>query len=183
MVSGMPSITELESLTGDYVIDAGHTWISFVARHTMASGVRGQFDEFAGSARLDGGDPSKSRVALTIQASSIQTGNPRRDAQLRAKFLAVDKYPTITFTSREVRQAGRTSFQVTGDLTIRGVTAPVAVDFELTEAENDRRGNLQVRLVGSAAINRKAWGVRWNAAMGLVSRTVMLELVVTVRPA
>ena len=177
-----PSVTENGSLTGDYLIDAVHTWIGFVARHTRASRVRGQFDDFAGTAHLDGEDPSKSSVQLNIQASSIQTGNPRRDTPLRAKFLDVDNHPTITFTSTDVRQVGRTTFKVTGHLAIRGVTTPVAVDFELTEAENDRLGNVEIRFVGRATVNRKTWGVHWNAAMGLVSKAVILELVVTVRP-
>jgi polyisoprenoid-binding protein YceI len=174
----MTTLTRLSSLTGDYVLDSAQTRIGFVARHTMATKVRGQFDNFDGSARLNGDDPSKSRVELTIRADSIQTGNPRRDTPLRTKFLAADDHPTIAFTSTEVRQVDRTTFNVTGDLTIRGVTKPVAVDFRLTDAENDRWGNFQIRFAGSATINRKEWGVHWAGAMGFVSKTVIMELVV-----
>ena len=177
----MTSMTTPSSLTGDYFVDAAQTRIGFVARHTMASKVRGHFDSFEGSAHLDGDDPSKSIVELIIQASSIQTRNPRRDAALRAKFLDVANHSTITFTSTEVKRVDSTTFTATGNLTIRGVTAPVTVDFRLTSAEKDRRSNLQIRFTGSAAINRKDWGVHWNAAMGLVSKTVTLELVVAAR--
>ena len=79
----MTTTTKLSELTGDYVLDTAHTRIGFVARHTMATRVRGQFDDFAGTAYLDGEDPSKSSVQLTIQASSIQTGNPRRCGRSR----------------------------------------------------------------------------------------------------
>ena len=165
-------MTNISELTGDYVLDTAHTRIGFVARHAMATKVRGQFDEFEGSAHLDGDDPSRSSAELTIQAKSIQTRNQQRDEHLRSKFLDMDNHPTITFTSIGVEQVDKTSFKVTGDLTIRAVTKPVTVDFELTGAENDPRGNFQ----GTVTINRKDWGVNWNAATGLlVSEKVTLE--------
>jgi polyisoprenoid-binding protein YceI len=127
--------------------------------------------QFGGSVPEHRTGPSQGGAdALPIQASSIQTGNPRRNAPLRAKFLNIDNHPTITFTSTDVQQVGRTTFKVTGDLAIRGVTAPVAVDFELTEVENDRLGNVEIRFVGRATVNRKDWGVHWNAAMGWSAR-------------
>ncbi|WP_248960010.1 YceI family protein [Sphaerisporangium perillae] len=172
----MTTTTKLSELTGDYVLDTAHTRIGFVARHTMATKVRGQFDEFEGSARLDGEDPSKSSTELTIQAKSIQTRNQRRDEHLRSKFLDTDNHPTITFTSIGVEQVDDTSFKVTGDLTILGVTKPVTVDFELTGAENDPWGDFRVGFEGSVTIDRKDWGVNWNAATGvLVSEKVTLE--------
>jgi len=172
----MTTMTKLSQLTGDYVLDPAQTRIGFVARHSMATRVRGEFDAFEGGAHLDGDAPSKSSVELTIRGSSIQTGNPRRDAVLRAKFLAAGEYPTITFASVEVEQVDATTFRVAGELTIRGVTNPVSLDFRLTGAENDRRGDLRVRFEGGATINRKDWGVHWTAAMGLVSKEVTLEL-------
>lgn len=172
----MTTRTELSELTGDYVLDTAHTRIGFVARHTMATKVRGQFDEFEGSTHLDGDDPSKSSVELTIQAKSIQTRNHQRDRALRSKFLDMDNHPAITFTSTEVEQVDETNFKVTGDLTIRGVTQPLTVDFELTGAETDPWGNFRVGFEGSVTISRKDWGVNWNAATGvLVSEKVTLE--------
>lgn len=173
----MTTTTKLSELTGDYVLDTAHTRIGFVAR--AVAKVRGQFDEFEGSAHLDGDDPSKSSAQLTIQAKRIQTRNQRRDGHLRSSFLDTDSHPTITFTSTTVEQVGEISFAVTGDLTIRGVTRPVTVDFELAGADNDLEGNFRVGFVGKVTINRKDWGVSWNAVLEgggvLVSEKVALE--------
>jgi polyisoprenoid-binding protein YceI len=171
----MTTTTRLSELTGDYVLDTAHTRIGFVARHTMATKVPGRFGEFEGSAHLDGDDPPKSSAQLTIQAKSIQTRNRQRDEALRSKFLDTDNHPAITFTSTKLEQADDTNFKVTGDLTVRGVTKPVTVDFELTGAKTDPSGNLQVCFKGSVTISRKEWGVNWNAALGLVSKKVTLE--------
>jgi polyisoprenoid-binding protein YceI len=172
----MTTTSKLSELTGDYVLDTAHTRIGFVARHTMATKVRGQFDEFEGSAHLDGDDPSESSAELTIQAKSIQTRNQQRDEALRSKFLDMGNHPAITFTSTKVEQAGDTNFKVTGDLTIRGVTKPLTLDFELTGAENDPWGNFRVGFESSVTISRKDWGVNWNAATEvLVSEKVTLE--------
>ncbi|WP_433355293.1 YceI family protein [Microtetraspora malaysiensis] len=177
----MSTMTTLTELTGDYVLDPARTRIGFVARHTMATRVRGQFEEFEGRAHLDGDDASKSSARLTIQAKSIQTHNRQRDEQLRGTFLDVDGHPALTFTSTTVRPAGPSGFTVTGDLTMRGVTKPVTVDVELTGAENDPRGDFRVRLTGSTTINRNDWGVNWNAATTImVSPKVTLEFDVTV---
>jgi polyisoprenoid-binding protein YceI len=178
----MTTTTRLSELTGDYVLDAAHTRIGFVARLAMVAKVRGQFDEFEGSAHLDGDDPSKSSARVTIQAKSIQTRNQQRDDHLRNHFLDTDNHPTVTFTSTKVEQVDETSFKVTGDLTIRGVTKPVTADFELTGAENGPGGNFRVGFGGKVTIDRKDWGVSWNAALEgggvLVSEKVTLEFAV-----
>src|SRR5215831_13420083 len=171
----MITTTRLSELTGDYVLDTAHTRIGFIARHTMATKVRGQFGEFEGSAHLDGDDPWKSSAELTMQAKSIQTRNRQRDEALRSKFLDTDNHPAVTFTSAKVEQASDANFTVTGDLTIRGVTKPVTVDLKLTGAKTDPRGTFRVGFEGSVTINRKDWGVNWNAAPGMVSKKVTLE--------
>ncbi|MEV0704726.1 YceI family protein [Saccharopolyspora sp. NPDC050389] len=172
----MPTTTKLSELTGDYVLDTARTRIGFVARHTMATRVRGQFDEFDGTARLDGDRPSKSCARLTIQAKSIETRNRQRDDLLRGTFLDTDDHPVITFTTAEVKQLDETHFKVTGDLALRGATKPVTVDVELTGAGNDPQGNFRVGFKGSATINRNDWGVNWNAATAvMVSPKVTLE--------
>ncbi|YCK38232.1 YceI family protein [Actinomadura sp. ATCC 39365] len=175
--------TTLSELTGDYVLDPAHTRIGFVARHTMGSRVHGQFDEFEGGAYLDGDEPSKSSARLTIQAKSIQTRNAQRDGQLSGRFLRADDHPAITFTSAAVSQTGPVTFKVAGDLTIRGVTRPVTLDFELTGAENDRSGDRRVTLRGGTVISRRDWGVDWNAAIGvMVGGKVKLEFDVVLVP-
>jgi polyisoprenoid-binding protein YceI len=170
----MTSTTKLSELTGDYVLDAADTRIGFVARHTMATKVPGHFEDFEGRAYLDGDDPSKSTAALTIQAKTIQTRNPQRDQALRDKFLDAANHPTITFTSTKVDQVDETTFALTGNLTIRGTTKPVTIDFTLTGTENDR-----LTFEGTVTINRKDWGAHWSAAGFLVSRQVLLQLDVT----
>ncbi|WP_371782886.1 YceI family protein [Streptosporangium subroseum] len=176
----MTTTTTLGELTGDYTFDTAHTRIGFAARHTVGPKVCGQFEEFGGSAHLDGDDPSKSKVKFTIQAGSIQTHNPQRDNVLRGKFLDLDNHPTIAFTLTGAQQVDETTFGLTGELTIRGVTKPVTVAVERTGAEHDPRGNARIHFKGRATINRKDWGVHWIAAVGLVGKKVALEFDVAV---
>ena len=173
----------LSELSGNYVIDPAHTRIGFVARHAMVTKVRGAFNEFEGSAVVDGTDLTKSTGQLTIQAASIDTRNEQRDAHLRSNdFLAMEEYPQITFVATDVRQAGASTLELTGDLTIRGVTNSVTIPFEF-EARPDPYGNLRVGFEGSAVINRKDYGITWNAALEtggvLVSDKITLEFEVS----
>jgi polyisoprenoid-binding protein YceI len=174
----MTTTATLSELTGDYTIDPGRTRIAFVVRQAVVTKVRGQFDEFEGSAHLNGDDPSKSTAEVTIQANSIQTRNRRRDEHLRSSFLDIPNHPTITFASTKVEQVDETNFKLTGDLTIRGVAKPLTMDFELTGVEKDPSGNFRVGLAAKVTINRKAWGVSWNAALegrgALVAEKVVL---------
>lgn len=176
--------TTLTGLTGNYLIDPAHSRIGFVARHAMVTKVRGSFNEFEGNGIIDEADVANSRLELKIQAASIDTRNPDRDAHLRSNdFLAMDRYPEITFVSTQVEPVGPNKYRVEGDLTIRGVTRPVAVDFEYTGTSVDPYGNRRVGLEGGTTINRKDWGVNWNAALEaggmLVSEKVDLEFEVS----
>lgn len=179
----MTTTTKLNELTGDYVLDTAHTRIGFAVRQAITK-VHGQFDEFEGSVHLDGDDPSKSSAQLAIRASSIQTRNQRRDDHLCRSFLDTADHPSITFNSTKVVRAGKTTFKVTGDLTIRGVTKPLTLYCDLTGAKDDPEGNLRATFEGKATINRKDWGVTWNtAAEGagvLVGYKVTLEFAATV---
>jgi polyisoprenoid-binding protein YceI len=181
----MTTATTIGALTGDYTIDTAHTQIGFVARHAMITKVRGQFEEFEGGVHLDGDDPSRSSAQVTILTRSIQSHNGMRDEHLRGgEFLDVANHPTITFTSSDVERVDDTTFAVTGDLTIRGVTRPVTVDFALTGAETDPWGNFRVGFEGRTTINRKDWGVSWNAVLAsggvLISEKVTLELEIAI---
>ncbi|WP_131732463.1 YceI family protein [Actinomadura formosensis] len=152
-------MTDLSELTGDYVLDTVRTRIGFVARHTMATRVRGRFDEFEGEVYLDGDHPSKSGVRLTIRTQSIQTRSAQRDDLLRGKFPGVTDHPVITFISTEVEQTDA-AFKVTGDLSMRGVTRSVTVNVEVTGSEN----GVRVGFKGGVTIDRNDWGVNGNAA-------------------
>jgi polyisoprenoid-binding protein YceI len=178
------SATTLADLSGTYTLDSAHTRIGFVARHAMVTKVRGQFNDFEGSGVVDPSDFTKSTVTVIIQAASIDTRNEQRDAHLRSNdFLAMEEYPQITFTSTGIQQTGPTSVELTGDLTIRGVTNTVTIPFEFEGAATDPFGNLRVGFEGSVVINRKDYGVTWNVALEtggvLVSDKVTLEFEVS----
>ncbi|MFI1380380.1 YceI family protein [Embleya sp. NPDC020886] len=156
----------ISELTGDYVLDPAHTRIGFVARHAMVTKVRGAFHQFEGTAHLDGADPGKSTGRVVIKTQSIDTGVEQRDQHLRTNdFLDAPNFPDITFRTTEVEQKSETDYRVTGDLTVKDTTKPVAIDFEYTGNAVDPQGNLRVGLEGSVTISRKEFGVTWNAAL------------------
>lgn len=158
--------TALDLTTGTWVIDASHTRVGFSAKHAMIAKVRGQFLEFSGSLSLDGSAPEASKAEVSIDAASISTGNGDRDAHLRSgDFLDVEEYPEIRFTSTGVRHPGGDDFVLVGDLTIRGTTLPVELAVELEGQATDPFGNDRIGFSGSTTINRKDFGLTWNAAL------------------
>ncbi len=170
----------LATLTGNYVVDPAHSRIGFVARHAMVIKVRGQFNEFDGQAFLDFENPANSRAEVTIEVASIDTRNAQRDGHLRTnEFFDAPNFPHITFRSAAVEQVDDTTFRLTGDLTIKGVTKPVTVDFEFAGTAKDPFGTTRVGLEGSTTINRSDYGVNFNAALEtggvLVSEKITLE--------
>jgi polyisoprenoid-binding protein YceI len=167
------------NLAGDYVLDPAHTRVGFSARHAMVTKVRGQFDEFEGSAHVDTDNPASSTVAVTIQAASVTTGQAQRDGHLTTPdFFDIENYPEIRFVSTDVERDG-TEWSITGDLTINAVTKPVTILFEETGEAKDPFGNLRVGFEGTVTINRTDWGLTFNAALEtggvLVSEKVTLE--------
>ncbi len=180
----MSIVTAPNALAGTYTIDPTHSRIGFVARHAMVTKVRGSFNEFDGSGHFDADDPAKSDLQLTISAASIDTRNADRDAHLRSNdFFDMGTFPEIAFASTSVEPVDAEHYQVTGDLTIKGVTRPVTVSFEYAGNALDPFGNRRIGLEGSTTINRKDWGVTWNAALEtggfLVSEKVTLEFEVS----
>ncbi len=171
--------TVVEDITGDYTIDPTHSRLGFSARHAMVTTVRGQFTDFAGTAHIDTANPAASKVELTIQTASIDTGVADRDGHLRSgDFFDVEANPTITFVSTKVERDGD-DWTITGDLTMKGVAKPVTIEFESTGSARDPFGNLRVGFEGATSINRKDWGLTWNAALEtggvLVSEKIKLE--------
>ncbi len=176
--------TGLSALSGSYALDTTHSRIGFVARHAMVTKVRGAFNEFEGTATLDFDDVTRSSASVTIAAASIDTRNAQRDAHLRSNdFLGMDEHPRITFVASGVAPTGVSSFELTGDLTIKGVTKSVTVPFGFEGAATDPFGNLRAGFEGSVTINRKDYGIAWNAALEtggvLVSEKVVLEFEVS----
>jgi polyisoprenoid-binding protein YceI len=177
------TLSSLGQLAGDYTLDPTHTRIGFVARHAMVTKVRGAFNEFDGTIHIDG-DLSRSSAKVDIKVESIDTRNADRDGHLRTNdFLDAQTYPELTFASTGVEQLDDTTVRVTGDLTIKGVTKPVEVDFEFQGAATDPFGNERIGFEGSTVINRKEWGITWNAALEsggvLVGEKVTLEFEVS----
>ena len=176
--------TAERTLTGNYTIDPAHSHVGFTVRHVMVTKVRGQFQEYEGSGYFDAEEPAKSTIDLTIKTASIDTGNPDRDNHLRSNdFFDMENYPEIRFVSTSVEPLDSERYRVTGDLTIKGITKPVAVDFEYTGAAVDPFGNNRIGFEGRTTINRKDWGVNWNAALEAggvaVSEKVALEFEVS----
>src|SRR3954449_11672917 len=159
MTALAPSFT---ALTGSYTLDPTHTRIGFVARHAMVTKVRGSFDEFQGTATIDGDNTANSSVRVTIDAASIDTRNADRDAHLRTNdFLAQDQYPQITFASTDIRQVDETTFEVTGDLTIKDVTNRITVPFEFEGTSQDPSAT-----TASASTARSPSAARTTASPG-----------------
>lgn len=158
-------MTDLTSYTGSWTIDAVHSRIGFVARHAVVSKVRGSFDIYDATIELDGSNPAASKLSFSAKADSINTGNEQRDGHLKSgDFLDVENYPTVDFVSTAIKQTGDTTFELTGDLTIRGTTKPVTVTFE-ANGVSEAFGTTKAGFEGTATISRKEWGLVWNAPL------------------
>jgi polyisoprenoid-binding protein YceI len=173
-------MTDFSALTGTYTLDAAHSRVGFHARHAMVTKVRGSFNDFEGTAEVNGDDPSKSSVSVTIKTASIDTRNEQRDGHLKTNdFLDIENYPEITFVSTSVEQLDDDTFKVTGDLTIKGITKEISIDFDFEGSAKDPFGNDRIGFEGSVPISRKDFGVNFNAPLEtggvLVSDKVVLE--------
>lgn len=150
--------------TSDWKIDPAHSSAQFAVRHLGISTVRGAFTKVTGTVRSDDQDVTKSSVEVTIDTDSVDTRVPDRDKDLRSeRFFDVTKYPTITFKSRKVEQAGAGKLKVTGDLTIHGTTREVILDVDgPTPAIKDPWGNQRAAANATTKINRQEFGMKFN---------------------
>ncbi|MDD5761261.1 MAG: YceI family protein [bacterium] len=170
------------SRAATWEIDPVHSSVEFKVRHLMISNVKGKFEKFSGTVVSDDKDVGKSSVDVTIDASSIGTGNEKRDAHLKSPdFLDVVKYPTLIFKSKTVTPAGPGKLKMVGDLTIHGVTREVTFDVEGPSAEvKDRMGNVKVGASATAKIDRKDFGLIWNAVVESGGLVVGDEVVISI---
>ncbi len=148
--------------TGTWQIDPNHTAAQFAVRHLGVSTVRGAFTKVTGSAQYDPADPSKTALEATIDANSVDTRVQMRDNDLRSpRFFDVQKYPTITFRSKQTKVVGPGKLQITGDLTIHGVTKEVVLDVDGPSAPiKDPMGKgLRMGASATTKINRQDFGV------------------------
>lgn len=165
--------------TGTYDLDIAHTQVEFVARH-MLSKVRGRFTDFSGTVVI-GDTPASSSAEVEIRAASIITHTEQRDGHLRsADFLDVERHPTLTFRSTAARVTGDDTFELDGDLTIRGVTRPVTLAGRYLGLSKNPYGKTVFAATASTSIEREDWDMTWNVAIEtggwLVSRKVDIEI-------
>lgn len=172
----LPAAAESES----WNIDSAHSSAQFSVRHLGISTVRGAFTKLSGTVQYDPSNLAKTTIDATIETASVDTRVEMRDNDLRSpNFFDAGKYPTLTFKSKKVEEAGPGKLKVTGDLTIHGVTKEVTLDVEGPSAPvKDPRGNVHVGASASTTINRKDFGVNGAAAMvgDDVSITIDMEL-------
>ncbi len=162
-------------------IDRAHSDIFFTVRHMVISKVRGRFQKWDGTLQYDEENPGNSKVDITIDAASIDTNEPKRDAHLRsADFLNAEQHPTLTFKSTRVEPKGKDKFLVHGDLTIRNITKPVAIDVEHLGKAKDPWGQQKVLFSGKVSIQREEFGATWNQALEaggvLVGKNVDIDI-------
>lgn len=150
-----------------WTIDPVHSTAEFKVKHMMITNVKGQFKDVKGTLEFDRADVTKSKITATIESASIDTRNADRDAHLKSTdFFDVENFPTLSFTSTRITEAGAGELQVEGDLTIRGVTRQVVFEVEgPTEPGVDPWGNTRIGWSATTKVNRKDYGLTWNAAL------------------
>ena len=147
-------------------IDPSHSAIAFTVRHMVVSKTRGRFTKWSGQLRFDPDDPAASSVEVTIDPASVDTADAQRDAHLRsADFFDVDKFPLATFRSTKVEGRGGDRYQVTGDLTVHGVTKPVVLEVTFEGSGKDPWGGERAGFSASTSIDRRQFGLEWNKAL------------------
>lgn len=168
-----------------YKIDPAHSTAQFVVRHMMITNVRGGFSDVQGTVVYDPENHRESRIDVTIDATKLNTNDGQRDAHLRsADFLDVEKYPTITYQSKQIAPAGEGEWSITGDLTVHGVTKEVVLKAEgPTNETKDPWGNIRIGASATTKIKRSDFGLSWNAALEtgglLVGDELKIELEVS----
>ncbi|HOI86815.1 MAG TPA: YceI family protein [Lentimicrobium sp.] len=150
--------------TSKWVLDPSHSELLFKVKHLMISNVKGEFTKF--DAEIDGEDFTKAKITATIDAATINTNNDQRDAHLRsADFFDTDNFAELSFESRTFVKAGDDNYKLTGILTMKGVSNEVSLDVEFGGINKDPWGNEKAGFSFNGIINRKDWGLNWNAAL------------------
>ena len=163
----MSTTTAAPASTITWKIDPAHSHAEFKVKHMMISNVKGSFSGLSGTLIENTADPARSQVEATIDISSINTGDEQRDAHLKSPdFFHHEEHPVMTFKSTKIEKKGDQEYGVTGDLTVHGVTKPLTFIVEGPSAPGkDPWGNTRIGLSATAKINRKDFGLTWNAAL------------------
>ncbi len=169
-------------LAGTYELDRAHSSIEFVGRHLMITKVRGRFTDFEGRIHVDE-VPEQSWAEVTVDMSSLDTAEERRDAHLRSPdFFDVERFPTMSFRSTHVEPAGDGSWHVHGELTVRDVTRPITFQVQFEGATSDPWGGQRIGFSATGEADREEWGLTWNQVLEsgglLVGPKVRIEVVV-----
>ena len=173
-------MADLNSLTpGTWNVDPSHSGLNFTVKHLMVSKVRGRFASFSGTLNI-AADPLQSSVTAQADVASVTTGDTGRDEHLRSgDFFEAEKFPTISFVSTKIEADGD-DFVLYADLTIKGITKNVKFELEFDGVGNDPWGNTKAGFSAEAEINRKDFGLEWNAALEtggvLVGEKVKIQL-------
>jgi polyisoprenoid-binding protein YceI len=147
-------------------LDTVHSSVEFSVRHMVIASVKGRFATFAVDANVDEANLANSSAIVRIDATSIDTREGQRDTHLRsADFLDVENHPQISFTSRKIEPRGGADYRIVGDLTIRGVTREVTLDGEVNGPVKDPWGGTRIGLSAQGKVNRKDWGLTYNAVL------------------
>ena len=165
---------------GTWSVDPIHSTVGFSVKHLGIATVRGKFEDFEGTLEIGAGDET-ARAYGSVQGISINTGDAGRDEHLRsADFFGVEENPELRFESTEVKQVDDKTFEITGDLTMNGVTKPISLTAEVQGEETDPWGNERVALEVTGQLNRNDWNMTFNQALGsgnlLVGEKVKLNL-------
>jgi polyisoprenoid-binding protein YceI len=165
-----------------YQIDTAHTHAQFKVRHLMVSNVKGDFDKVTGTVTFDDANPGASAINVTIDVASVSTREPQRDTHLKSPdFFDAEKFPTITFVSKEVVKSGEDSFEVVGDLTIHGVTKTVDLNVEsLTPEVKDPYGMFRRGAEAKATILRSDFGLVFNMVLEAGGVAISDEVHITI---
>lgn len=165
-----------------YEIDASHSSVAFKVRHMMVSWVKGQFDKFSGTVTLDEATPSKGKVEVQIDPSSINTGIEKRDEHLRnADFFDVQKFPKMSYISKAIKKGSDGKLIIEGDLTMHGVTKPVTLKVtELTSEIKDPWGGMRRGVSAEAKLDRKDFGLTFNTVLETGGVAVGEEILISI---
>ena len=177
----MSTLATAPSAISTWNLDAAHSVAEFKVKHMMISNVKGQFTKLTGALHFDEQDITNSAVEASIDAGSIHTRDAQRDAHLKsADFFDVEKFPALTFKSTAITRKSDDELAVAGDLTIHGVTRKIVFAVEgPTPSAKDPWGNTRLGLSATARINRKDYGLTWNAALETGGILVGDEITIT----
>jgi polyisoprenoid-binding protein YceI len=177
----MSTLTTQDTALQTFTVDPSHSRAGFAVRHMGFSRVRGSFQQFEATVRMAPGDISSLEAEANLDAASINTRDEKRDAHLRSEdFFQAETYPHVTFRSTGIRDVNGERFTLLGDLTMRGVTRPVELDAVFLGEGTDPWGGTRIAFEANTTVNRKDFGLNWNAVLEtgglLVSEEVEIQL-------